>query len=129
MACDVSRQGFGLSPIDLTSTLLVLDIYGGDGQIKEVAVGCAGLAASATALTQVIHTYRVWGNGLRTPSSGPWEWERSGSTPGASTWAVSRSGGYDWAFVINTRDWPNQKSPNLNQLASDVDALITQLSP
>ena len=122
-------EGLGLSPVDLASTLLVPAVYGGDGQIKEVAVGPAGLAASATAITQLIHVYLVWGNGFRPPDAGNWEWERTGSTPGTSTWAASRSGGYDWALAINTRDWPNQKSPTLNDLAASIDSLITAHSP
>jgi len=122
-------EGLGLSPLDLTSTLLVPAVYGGDGQIKEVAVGPAGLMASATAITQLIHVYLVWGNGFRPPDAGNWEWERTGSTPGTSTWAASRSGGYDWALAINTRDWPNQKSPTLNDLGASIDSLITTHSP
>jgi hypothetical protein len=37
---------------------------------------------------------------------------RSG-TPGTSTWAESRDDGIDWAFAINTRDWPPHTSPTL----------------
>jgi CubicO group peptidase (beta-lactamase class C family) len=122
-------EGLGLSPIDLTSSALVPAVYGGDGQVKEVAVGCAGLAASATALTQFIHVHLVWGNGPRPPDNGNWEWERTGSTPGVSSWAASRGNGYDWAVVVNTRDWPNQKSPTFNDVGASIDSLITGLNP
>ena len=43
----------------------------------------------------------VWGNGGRAPG-----YARSGSTPGVSTWIESRFDGYDWAFTVNTRDFP-----------------------
>jgi CubicO group peptidase (beta-lactamase class C family) len=103
-------QGLGNDPINLASKLLIPAVYGGDGQIKEVAAGCAGLAASATALTEFIHVNLVWGNGSRPPNSGNWWLGRTGSTPGTSTEAASMSagGGLDWAYVINTRDFPPQ---------------------
>ena len=117
-------QGLGLSPIDLASSLQVPAVYGGDGQIKEVAVACAGTAASATALTQFVHRNLVWGNGPRPADGGNWWLGRTGSTPGSSTEAVSRGNGYDWAFVINTRDWPPNTTQTLDQLAQSIDALI-----
>ncbi len=105
-------EGLGLSPLDLSSPLLVPAVYGGDQEIKEVAAGCAGLAASATALVQFIHRHAVWGNGGRAPG-----YDRSGSTPGTSTWARSRTDGTDYAIVINTCDWPPQSpEPTLHSL-------------
>jgi hypothetical protein len=85
-----------------------------------VAAGCAGLAASATALTQFIHVNLVWGNGPRPPDSGNWWLGRTGSTPGTSTEAASMSagGGLDWAYVINTRDFPPQTPLPLPSLAT-----------
>jgi CubicO group peptidase (beta-lactamase class C family) len=94
------NENLGLSPLDLKSSALVPWVYGGDGQIKEVAAGCAGLACSAQAMARFIHRHAVWGIGGRAPGSG-----RSGSTPGASTFAVSRVDGVDWALTVNTRDW------------------------
>jgi hypothetical protein len=47
---------------------------------------------------------------------------RSGSTPGAPTFAVSRADGIDWAFTINTRTWP-ASAP-----ASVVDDLVTVIN-
>jgi CubicO group peptidase (beta-lactamase class C family) len=118
-------QGLGLDPMNITSNLLIPAVYGGDGQIKEVAAGCAGLAASATALTQFIHINLVWGNGPRPSGSGNWWLGRTGSTPGASTEAASLGSGIDWAYVINTRDLPPQTSLPLPSLATTISSLIS----
>ena len=56
-------QWLGNSSLDPSSPLLVPGVYGGDGQIKEVADAPAGLAASATALTQFIHRHRYGATG------------------------------------------------------------------
>jgi len=117
-------QGLGNDPIHLTSDLLIPCVYGGDGQIKQVAAGCAGLAASATALTQFIHVNLVWGNGLRPNPASNWWLGRTGSTPGTSTEAVSQAGAIDWAFVINTRDFPPQTTLPLSSLATNIGNLI-----
>ncbi len=119
--------GLGLSPLDLTSPLLAPAVYGGDGQIKEVAAASAGIAASATAITQFIHTHRVWGNGPRRPDDGSTEWSRTGSTPGASTMAASRADDVDWAYALNTRDWPNQVVPTLDDLGASIDSLLNTI--
>ena len=118
-------QGLGLDPTNITSNLLIPAVYGGDGQIKEVAAGCAGLAASATALTQFVHVNLVWGNGRRWANSGNWWLGRTGSTPGTSTEAASLSSGVDWAYVINTRDVPPQTALPLASLATTIGNLIT----
>jgi CubicO group peptidase (beta-lactamase class C family) len=104
-------ERMGLSPLDLSSQLLVPNVYGGDGEINEVGDPNAGTGASAHALTQFIHLHAVWGNGPRAPGAA-----RAGSTPGASSLAVSRGDGIDWACIINTRDWPPSTSPMLNDL-------------
>ncbi len=117
-------QYLGSDPINITSNLLIPYVYGGDGQIKEVAAGCAGLAASATALTQFIHVNLVWGNGPRPTSSGNWWWGRTGSTPGTSTEAASLGSGIDWAYVINTRQVPPQTSLPIIGLATTIGDLI-----
>jgi CubicO group peptidase (beta-lactamase class C family) len=116
-------QGLGFDPINITSNLLIPDVYGGDGQIKEVAAGCAGLASSSRALTQFIHVNLVWGNGPR-PGPGNWGLGRTGSTPGTSTEAVSLGSGIDWAYVLNTRDFPPQTSLPLPGLATTIGNLI-----
>jgi CubicO group peptidase (beta-lactamase class C family) len=121
-------QGLGLDPINVTSDLLVPAVYGGDGEVKEAAGGCAGLAASATALTQFIHVDQVWGNGPRSAYTEQWGnnfWVgRTGSTPGTSTEAVSLGGGIDWAYTLNTRDFPPQTQFPLGGLATTIGQLI-----
>jgi len=115
-------EGLGLSAVNVTSPLLVPAVYGGDDMVKEVAVGPCGLAASATALSQFGHIHAVWGNGTRRPSA------RAGSTPGASTLVESRGDGIDWAYVLNTRDWPPSTSPNLNDLGTSINQLLNTTS-
>jgi CubicO group peptidase (beta-lactamase class C family) len=112
-------EGLGRSPLDLSSQLLVPAVYGGDGEIKEVGAACAGTGASAHALTQFIHLHAVWGNGPRAAG-----FARAGSTPGASSLAVSRGDGIDWAYVINTRDWPPSTSPTLDDLGNSITHLL-----
>jgi len=115
----VEDQGLGLSPLDLTSQLLVPWVYGGDGEINEVGDPNDGMGASAEALTQFIHLHAVWGNGPRAPGAA-----RTGSTPGASSMAASRGDGVDWAYVINTRDWPPSTSPTLGDLGNSITQLL-----
>jgi hypothetical protein len=115
----IEDEGLGLSALDPASPLLVPAVFGGDGQVKEAAAACAGTSASATALTQFIHRHAVWGNGGRAPNSA-----RSGSTPGASTLAWSRGDGVDWAYVINTRNWPPNTSPTLDDLGNTINKLL-----
>jgi hypothetical protein len=120
----VPDEALGLSAVDINSSLQIPAIYGGDGEIKEVGVACAGLAASATAMTQFIHLHAVWGNGPRL-ANGTFGWSgRSGSTPGTSTFAKSRDDGFDWAYTINTRNWPPATSPTLDDLGNSIDHLL-----
>jgi hypothetical protein len=71
-------------------------------------------------MAQVIHTHAVWGNGGRAPGSA-----RAGSTPGASTWAESRWDGVDWAYTVNTRDWPPTNGQTAATTAKGNQALKT----
>jgi len=125
-------EGMGLDPVNLTSQIPIPSVYGGDGQIKEVAVGCADLAVSANALTQFIHVNLVWGNGPRPQNNSNWLWARTGSTFGSSTEATSFStgngNGIDWAYCINTRDWPAQTTMTLDNLGTNISQLITSLN-
>jgi len=73
-------EGMGLSPLDLSSHLLVPAVYGGNGEINEVGDPNAGVGASADALIRFIHLHAVWGNGPRAAGRA-----RSGSTHGASS--------------------------------------------
>jgi CubicO group peptidase (beta-lactamase class C family) len=112
-------EGLGLSPLDLASPLLVPAVYGGNGEINEVGDANVGTGASAHALTQFIHLHAVWGNGPRAPG-----FARSGTTAGASSLAKSRADGVDWAYVINTRDWPPSTSPTLDDLGNTITQLL-----
>ena len=115
----IEDEGLGMSPFDLTSQLLIPNVYGGIGEINEVGDPNCGTGASAQAVTQFIHLHAVWGNGPRAPG-----FARSGSTPGSSSWAQSRGDGIDWAYVINTRNWPPATSPTLEQLGNSINNLL-----
>jgi len=114
-------EGLGASALDPSSPLPVPAVYGGDGEVKEEAAACAGLAASATALARFIHIHAVWGNGGRAPG-----YARAGSTPGSSSFAESTTDGVDWAYVVNTRDWPPQTSPTLDELGRLIAQLLNR---
>ncbi len=115
-------QGLGPSPIDLQSQFHVPHVYGGSGQINEVGDSNYGLGASAEALAQFIHQHAVWGNGPRAPG-----YSRSGSGAGASCLASSRTDGVDWAFTINTQDWPPSASSTLKDLENSINRLLDRL--
>jgi CubicO group peptidase (beta-lactamase class C family) len=116
-------QGLGLSPVEVNSHLPVPYVYGGDGEINEVGDANDGTGASAQALIDFIHRHAVWGNGPRAPG-----YTRTGSTPGASSLAASRADGIDWAYVINTRDWPPSTSPTLTDLGNQVNEALDALA-
>jgi hypothetical protein len=46
---------------------------------------------------------------------------------GASCLASSRTDGVDWAFTINTRDWPPSATPTLNDLENSINRLLDRL--
>jgi hypothetical protein len=77
-----------------------------------------GTAASADAMARFIFSHAVWGNGGRAAN-----FARSGSTPGGSTFAASRGDGIDWAYTINTRDWPAGTQP-LNALGDAINNVL-----
>jgi CubicO group peptidase (beta-lactamase class C family) len=96
----------GLSADPSSDTVFPMP-YGGNGMLFEVADSAAGIACSATELAQVIHLYKVWGNGTRDQleiKRGHYK-NRSGSMQGTSCWAESRWDGIDWVCVFNTRDF------------------------
>jgi hypothetical protein len=113
-------QKLGQDPLDLASTLNIPQVYGGDGEINEIGDPNDGTAASAEAMAQFIHTHAVWGNGGRAPGAA-----RAGGTPGASTWAESRWDGVDWAYTVNTRDWPPTNRQTAATTAKGNQALKT----
>lgn len=116
-------EGLGRSPIDLMSKRLVPAVYGGCGEINEVGDPNAGMGGSAHAMVQFIHLHAVWGHGPRAPGAA-----RSGSTPGASTLAVSRADGVDWAYTLNTRDWTVGASQTLDDLGNAITQILDSTS-
>ena len=112
----IDDGGLGLSALAPTSNAQVPVVFGGDGMVKETAVGSCGLAASATAMTQFIRRHAVWGVGGRRVSA------RAGSTPGSSTWAQSRKTGTDWALVLNTRVWAPGSGKAFSGLIDAINA-------
>jgi CubicO group peptidase (beta-lactamase class C family) len=121
----------GLSAREPLNPNNVADIYGGDDMFKDSAQGSCAITASAPALVKFISKHgetpryqsrltvaAVWGNGGRAPGS-----DRSGSTPGASTWIESRWDGLDWALTINTRDFPGGEA-DFNTVQQGIDACL-----
>jgi CubicO group peptidase (beta-lactamase class C family) len=111
--------GLGQDPLDLASTLSIPSVYGGDGEINEIGDPNDGTGASAEAMARFIHTHAVWGNGGRTGAA------RAGGTPGASTWAESRWDDVDWAYTVNTRNWPPTNGETAATNAKGNQALTT----
>src|SRR5262249_51865931 len=73
---EADDPGLGESALAPKAAGMVPAIYSGDGMVKEACVGSCGLAATATALTQVIRRHAVWGIGGRVTGA------REGSTWG-----------------------------------------------
>ncbi|HYZ74950.1 MAG TPA: serine hydrolase [Chthoniobacterales bacterium] len=119
----VEDQGFGLSPIDLRSRSPVPCVYGGNGQINEVGDANYGIGAAAETLAGFIHRHAVWGNGPRATGC-----SRRGDGPGSSCLASSRNDGIDWAFTINTRDWPPSTSVTLRDLENSINELLDRVT-
>jgi CubicO group peptidase (beta-lactamase class C family) len=94
-------QYVGLSAINVTSTALVPGPNGGDSLIREVGAPAAGLATSAASMLKLMDRYLIWGVGTA-PGVG-YDWARSGSDEGTSTWAEQRADLKRWALLINTR--------------------------
>jgi CubicO group peptidase (beta-lactamase class C family) len=114
--------GLGLSPVHVTSSKLVPNVYGGDGMIKEVAAGSCGMASSAHAMVQTIRHHAVWGTGGRANGAA-----RAGSTPGSSTLAVSNGDNMDWAYTINTREFAkNGDEKPLDELGEKIKKFLTE---
>jgi CubicO group peptidase (beta-lactamase class C family) len=116
----IDDGGLGLSALAPHSNAQVPVVFGGDGMVKETAVGSCGLAASATAMTRFIQRHAAWGIGGRRTSA------RAGSTPGSSTWAQSRNTGTDWALVINTRIWAPGSGNAFSGLVEAINAELAR---
>jgi CubicO group peptidase (beta-lactamase class C family) len=115
-------QWLGYSAVNVTSTELVPGPNGGDGSIREVGAG--GLATSAESMLKFMDHFVIWGMG---PAPGPgYNWARSGSCEGTSTWAEQRADGKRWAFLINTRDFPMYWS-NFDTFTSQMNLTLNSL--
>ncbi|KAL8659927.1 MAG: hypothetical protein Q9202_006882 [Teloschistes flavicans] len=113
-------EHLGPDPYPNFAAVAVPYVYGGDGMIKEVAVGSAGLAGSATDVARFISTHAVQGFGKR--ASGK---SRISSNAGAAAYAESRNDGVDWALVMNTREFVNGTDGDpLGDLVKAIDAAI-----
>jgi CubicO group peptidase (beta-lactamase class C family) len=113
----------GLSAVAVTSSTPVADPNGGDGLIREVGAPAAGLATSAESMLRLMDHYLIWGVG---PAPGlGFDWARSGSDEGTSTWAEQRADGKRWAFLINTRNFTTPTA--FNDLVTQVDQLLNSL--
>jgi CubicO group peptidase (beta-lactamase class C family) len=115
----VEDPGLGGDPLSIASSAQIPAVYGGNGEINEVGDPNAGLGASAQAMVQYIRQHAVWGTGGRAAGAA-----RSGSTHGSSSLAVSRGDGVDWAYAINTRDWPTGTTQTLDALGSAITAYL-----
>lgn len=90
----------GLSALQPQSDAPVASIFGGDGMVKEAAVGPSSLASSASTLVKFLAKHAAWGNGPRSPGSG-----RDGRMSGVRTYVQSREDGLDLAFTVNTEEF------------------------
>ncbi|KAI9796495.1 MAG: hypothetical protein M1833_006163 [Piccolia ochrophora] len=115
----IEGGGLGLNPLNVLSTRPVPQIYGGDGAIREVAVGAIGLAASASAVTRLVDHFpfmldrRFWwhDDGLRT-----------GSMAGTETAVTARWDGFTWCYMLNTRDLVQPDA--LHWLGVDINKVL-----
>jgi hypothetical protein len=100
----------GLSAVNVISPLLVPAFYCGDDMVKKVAVG---FVDSRHRRLHCPTTFMLSEAGAR----------RQALVPEARLgWDI------DWGYVLNTRDWPLQTLPNLNDLRTSIDQLLNTTS-
>ncbi|KAJ4990220.1 penicillin-binding protein PbpX [Stagonosporopsis vannaccii] len=92
----------GVSALTPLSENRVSSANGGDGSIKEEAIGAFGLKASAATISQFIGNNAVYGLGGRQS----WSY-RDGTVVGARAIAYSMDE-LDWALTLNTREYVNE---------------------
>ena len=92
----------GESALSPASNIKVPNPHGGDGAVKEEAIGAFGMKASAETISQFLGSHSAYGIGGRSPYS-----YRDGSVDGARAMAYS-IGEIDWSLLINTRDYVNE---------------------
>jgi CubicO group peptidase (beta-lactamase class C family) len=90
------------SALTPTSDKKVPHPNGGDGSIKEEAVGAFGLKASAATISQFLGSHSAYSIGGRS------EWSyRDGTVPGARALAYSQTD-IDWSLILNTREYNDE---------------------
>ncbi|KAJ4345132.1 hypothetical protein N0V95_005904 [Ascochyta clinopodiicola] len=94
----------GVSALTPLSDDKVSYAHGGDGSIKEEAIGAFGLKASAATVSQFLANHSAYGLGGRER----WSY-RDGTVPGARAIAYSLSG-LDWAVTLNTREYVDENA-------------------
>lgn len=96
-------KAVGVSALSPLSQNRVSAAEGGDGSIKEEAIGSFGLKASAETMSQFIGKNSVHGIGGRQPFS-----YRDGSLSGSR--AIAYSGAeLDWSLILNTSEYADQE--------------------
>ena len=113
----------GPSAVNVSSSALVPAPNGGDGLVREVAAGAAGLATSAESMLKLMDHYVIWGVG---PPPGPgYDWAREGSDEGTNTWAEQRGDGKHWSLLINTRQYTTPTA--FTDVTTQIDKLLDTL--
>ena len=111
----------GISALVPLSDDKVSSANGGDGSIKEEAIGAFGLKASAATISQFIGSNSVYGLGGRAP----WSY-RDGTVAGARAIAYSASE-LDWALMLNTREYSDEAAWE-NLVFTDVQDVWSRFS-
>ncbi|KAF2439791.1 beta-lactamase/transpeptidase-like protein [Karstenula rhodostoma CBS 690.94] len=94
----------GPSPLFPQEDVIVPQTAGGEGDIKEEAVGSFGLRASASTIARFIGKNAVWKIGPR-----DWGYSRDGSVAGARAYASSEGlANFDWAILLNSREYSSE---------------------
>jgi CubicO group peptidase (beta-lactamase class C family) len=94
----------GYSALSPSSDDKVPSPHGGDGSVKEEAVGAFGLKASAATISQFLGSHSAYSVGPRAPYS-----YRDGTVAGARAIAYSLQD-IDWALTLNTREYTDEAS-------------------
>ena len=94
----------GISALSPLSKDRVSAAEGGDGSIKEEAIGAFGLKASASTISQFIGSNAVYGLGKRMPFN-----YRDGTLAGTRAIAYSMAE-LDWALTLNTREYVDEQA-------------------
>lgn len=97
-------KSVGISALTPSSPIRVSGVYGGDGAVKEAAVGSFALRASASTVSRFMANHNIYGIGPRQA----WNY-RDGTVEGARALAYSQ-GDIDWVLLLNTRSYVNEQA-------------------